>query len=77
MNNLEPCPFCGRTDKLIINEVRHQLDDIEIKQYQIVCSAAGDNTGCGGSCGFQRSVDEAITAWNRRARTYNGVPLRW
>ena len=63
---LKPCPFCGRVDKLIIDEIHHRLDDIVIRQYRICCSAAGDNTGCGASCGYQMTEEEAIKAWNRR-----------
>ena len=66
MNELKPCPFCGRIDKLIINEVHHSLDDMVIKQYRVCCSAEGDNTGCGASCGYQPTEEEAVKAWNMR-----------
>jgi len=67
MSELKPCPFCGRVDKLIIDEVHQRMDDIVIRQYRVCCSAAGDNTGCGASCGYQLTEEEAIERWNRRA----------
>ena len=68
MEQLKPCPFCGRTNKLIIHEVRHLIDGTGIKQYTVVCNASGDNTGCGANCGYGHfTKQEAIEAWNRRA----------
>ena len=64
---LKPCPFCGRVDKLIIDEVHQQRGDFVFRQYRVCCSAAGDNTGCGASCGYQMTEEEAIERWNRRA----------
>ena len=67
MIDLKPCPFCGRKDKLIVHEIKHELDNIEISQYTVVCDASGDNTGCGGNCGYGHfTKEEAIEAWNRR-----------
>lgn len=63
---LKPCPFCGRTDKLVFYETVQEFDDCEIHQYTIYCDASGDKTGCGASCGYQRTKEEAIEAWNRR-----------
>ena len=69
MEQLKPCPFCGRTNKLIIHEVSHLLDGTGIKQYTVVCNASGDNTGCGANCGYWHfTKQEAIEAWNRRAK---------
>ena len=69
MNKIElkPCPFCGRTDKLIIHEVSQRLDDTDIKQYAVVCNTSGDNTGCGANCGYEHfTKQDAIAAWNKR-----------
>ena len=67
MPKLKACPFCGRTDKLIIHEIKNTFDDIAVTQYTVVCNASGDNTGCGGNCGYGHfTEEEAIEAWNRR-----------
>ena len=66
-NELKPCPFCGRVDNLIIDNAHYRLDDCVIYNYRVCCSAAGYNTGCGASCGYRQTINEAIEAWNRRA----------
>lgn len=72
MEQLKPCPFCGRTNKLIIHEMSQRLDDTDMKQYTVVCNASGDNTGCGANCGYGHfTKQEAIEAWNRRADNEN------
>lgn len=62
---LKPCPFCGRIDRVVIAREGH-----DPSQYQVICDASGHadlpNRGCGGSCGFYDSIDEAVEAWNRR-----------
>ena len=64
---LKPCPFCGRTDTLIIHEVSQQLDDTDIKQYTVICNTSGDNAGCGANCGYRHFTKQAaIAAWNKR-----------
>lgn len=64
---LKPCPFCGRSDTLIINEVSQQLDDTDIKQYTVICNTSGDNAGCGANCGYRHfTKQDAIAAWNKR-----------
>ena len=68
-NKLEPCPFCGKTNYLIMLEASHKLGDIILKQYTVVCDASGDKLGCGASCGFKHSEQEAVEAWNRCAYT--------
>lgn len=70
MNKIElkPCPFCGRTDTLIIHEVSERLDDTDIKQYTVVCNTFGNNAGCGANCGYRHfTKQDAIAAWNKRA----------
>lgn len=64
---LKPCPFCGRTNTLIIHEVIQQLDDTDIKQYTVICNTSGDNAGCGANCGYRHfTKQDAIAAWNKR-----------
>lgn len=52
---LLPCPFCGADDA--------QTDFIEGESYLVECSA------CHAETGICDSAQEAIDAWNRRART--------
>ena len=69
MNKIElkPCPFCGRSDTLSINEVSQRLDDTDIKQYTVICNTSGDNAGCGANCGYRHfTKQDAIAAWNKR-----------
>lgn len=62
MIDLKPCPFCGKSDYLVVLAEGH----CDNRQYQIVCDASGEG-GCGASCGWQDSLKEAKEAWNRRA----------
>ena len=60
---LKPCPFCGKTDSLVVWA--------EGDQYHVVCDAADcadgtSNGGCGASSGFADSIAEAAKAWNKR-----------
>ena len=64
---LKPCPFCGRNHGLLITSIHHRLDDVIIDQWSVFCDASGDKCGCGASCGYYHSKEEAIRAWNRRA----------
>lgn len=66
MNKLKPCPFCGRTHGFLIKSVTHRLDDIMYEQWTVFCDASGDKVGCGASCGYRMTKEEAIAAWNRR-----------
>lgn len=54
--NLKPCPFCGKTDTVLVNR-----DDT---QYAVFCSV--HKNGCGGASGYYYSEDEAIEKWNQR-----------
>ena len=64
---LKPCPFCGRSDTLSINEVSQRLDDTDIKQYTVICNTSGDNAGCGANCGYRHfTKQDAMNAWNKR-----------
>lgn len=56
--NLLPCPFCGKTEPIVqLNKEDHQ--------FQIICNVK--DGGCGSSCGFEETKDEAIKLWNTRS----------
>lgn len=72
MDRLSPCPFCGRKGKYI--SIAECCDDIcnidyckgcdRMKYYTVVCNA--QKGGCGASCGWKPTEEEAIEAWNTR-----------
>ncbi len=55
MDELKPCPFCGETESLIID------DEWTIPAFAIECCE------CGASTITFDTKEEAIEAWNRRA----------
>lgn len=63
---LKPCPFCNNAaapeiitaDELCVGGMT------DPDQRTVVCSAL--NGGCGATCGYQDSDEEATEAWNRR-----------
>lgn len=69
---LKPCPFCGGSDFLRVDDYQFPPDDEGPAWkwgYHVVCSAAGfDNQerGCGSSSAWGETPAEAIEAWNRR-----------
>lgn len=63
---LKPCPFCGRIDKLKVWKTEQHLKNGVIENWSVSCSAAGDETGCGGTGGTRRTKKEAVEAWNTR-----------
>ena len=69
--DLKPCPFCGKTKYLIVDEIHQQLDWDDIANFRIICSAGWNgkslDKGCGSACGYQRTKEEAIALWNTRA----------
>ena len=67
---LKPCPFCNGENIIIIpcyeenceNECCEGCDDVK---YTAVCRKS--KNGCGASCGWHKTKELAIAAWNRRA----------
>ncbi|WP_196596041.1 Lar family restriction alleviation protein [Pectinatus frisingensis] len=59
-DKLKPCPFCGGTPNIHDDDNKHPEFGKEIF-WQIYCM------DCFGTNGWFDSVDDAITAWNRRA----------
>lgn len=60
MEELKPCPFCGKTDSVIVSEDTPRL-------YVVVCT--GMKGGCGARSLFSEKRETAIFWWNRRAPT--------
>ena len=72
MTELKACPFCGNNiAPTIIND-----SDSSCRNFAVVCSVnelttipmANWKTGCGAMCGYQRTKEQTIEAWNRRER---------
>jgi len=55
----EPCPFCGKTSSIEV------VADSTDNQHAVCSFHKG---GCGASTGYQRSYNEAVRVWNRRAK---------
>ena len=80
MDNLKPCPFCGKRFAEFSNLQNCEIcgnfesDDCPVCYEQergfscttfIICSV--NKGGCGASSGWYYKRDELIAAWNRRA----------
>lgn len=68
----KPCPFCGKTDALIVDTLADIEDNFESASdwdkthYAVCCDAT--KGGCGAVVGKDcETPAEAIAAWNRRA----------
>lgn len=59
MKKLKPCPFCGAEEFTTVIE-----DEDDNSYFLVSCDAS--NGGCGASCGYKRSEEDAITEWNTR-----------
>ena len=76
MENLKPCPFCGKSVAEFVTikeleECKHFEDDAcpayepsECAVKKIVCDF--NQGGCGASTGYASSEDKLIELWNRR-----------
>ena len=62
-DKLKPCPFCGRTDVVIVKTV-NDTDEHDIS-YSVLCQC------CYTTGPLMRSRREAAEEWNRRAEVKN------
>jgi hypothetical protein len=78
-DSLKACPFCRRTDSLILLWASEQegddWDESNDDCVQVICDAStdGGKGGCGSSSGFRRTIEEAKTLWNTRADSGEAV----
>ncbi len=60
---LLPCPFCGHTTVKL--KMEEESDEYETG-FNVVCPF--NDGGCGAASGYRGTVEEALEAWNRRAK---------
>ena len=61
---LKPCPFCGYRERVFVT-VRLGQDGWR-DSYYVLCDYY--EGGCGASGGVYHTEEEAVEAWNRRAK---------
>lgn len=66
MTELIQCPFCGSQTARRMETSDAMQFHVEYFFYTVVCDASPKHGGCGATCGFQETEDEAVEAWNRR-----------
>lgn len=76
---LTACPFCGKTDTLILTTAEELANEGEddpapwehSPSWAVICDASKPRGpgGCGAQGGFMPAEAEAIAAWNRRSPT--------
>jgi Lar family restriction alleviation protein len=68
--NLKPCPFCGKTEIIVLNanEISELDRDSELWADDPAFAAVCDfnKGGCGATGGYRETVTEASETWNRR-----------
>lgn len=67
MTTLLQCPFCGSLTAPRIETSDGLQFHIEYQFYTVICDATPKHSGCGATCGFQETEEEAVEAWNKRA----------
>ena len=79
LDALRPCPFCGKSDTLVIgkasdafaepDECGDPLPYMHTEAYAVTCDASKPEGpgGCGASGGYKLTEAEAVAAWNERA----------
>lgn len=67
MVELKHCPFCGKTDAVVVTTLDMTGEGFVHPDYfTVVCNV--HEGGCGAECGGQYPTEEeAAAAWNRRA----------
>lgn len=67
LDKLLPCPFCGKKTELRFSYAGHR-EDVAVN-----CDASDENKnkGCGAECGYSPTEEEAVKAWNTRAKENN------
>lgn len=63
--DLKPCPFCGQTKSLEIEEIPNIFINSDKSSYRVICDISKD--GCGCKSGYEYSEEDIVKAWNRRA----------
>lgn len=63
---LNQCPFCGSQTAHRIETSDGLQFQIEYLFYTVVCDGSPKSGGCGATCGFQETEEEAVEAWNKR-----------
>lgn len=67
--DIKPCPFCGNENLTLTDNVAMgwMAEVLEAYSFTVNCSADELAGGCGATCGYHETGDEAIEAWNTRA----------
>lgn len=68
MEELKPCPFCGKSVAVLSNA----QEELEVCNNYVMVVCAFNRGGCGAATGFYNSEQEAIEHWNRRADNGRG-----
>ena len=68
MEELKPCPFCGKKDNLrVATEKEITGDDHGLTDYfAVYCGNTCMDIGCHATGGYSNSEEGAIARWNRR-----------
>lgn len=66
MKELRRCPFCGNENLVVLEESTDSEIYENIINYAVCCDF--HRGGCGATSGYRISEEEAIEAWNKRAR---------
>ena len=82
MNELKPCPFCGRHgtvnvfDRNEMEGVRKGEEGYNAHAFYTVCCNTVEG-GCGACGGYYYDKNQTIRAWNRRAGEVEADKLKY